>query len=73
MPELLVPGFGLDENAVSEEGHIVITTTTAQNKPATVASSKPQGTGAKINLGKAEDIGDDTDDILAMADDLFNS
>jgi hypothetical protein len=73
LPELLVPGFGLDDNPVSSEGHIIITATTAQNKPATATSAKPQGAGAKINLGKVEDVSDDTDDILAMADDLFNS
>ena len=74
LPDLLVEGFGADDNAVSED-NVVITTTTAQNRsaaPAT-ASAKPQGNGAKINLGKADDVGDDTDDILAMADDLFNS
>jgi hypothetical protein len=73
IPELLVPGFGLDESGASEEAHVTITTTTAVNKPAVSSVAKPQGTGAKINLGKAEDVGDDTDDILAMADDLFNS
>jgi hypothetical protein len=73
MPDLLVAGFGLDENAVAEEAHVAVTTTTAVNKPVATSNPKPQGTGAKINLGKAEDVSDDTDDILAMADDLFNS
>jgi hypothetical protein len=68
MPELLVPGFGQ-----SEEHQITIATTTAVNKPVVTSSAKPQGAGAKINLGKVEDTSDDTDDILAMADDLFNS
>jgi hypothetical protein len=73
MPELLVEGFGLDENSVSEQEHVTVTTTTAQNRPTTANSTKPQGAGAKINLGKVEDVTSDTDDILAMADDLFNS
>jgi hypothetical protein len=73
MPELLVTGFGLDEGGVTEESHIAITSTTAVNKPVVTSSVKPQGAGAKINLGKVEDTSDDTDDILAMADDLFNS
>lgn len=73
MPELLVAGFGLDESGVAEDSHITVTSTTAVNKPVASSAAKPQGTGAKINLGKAEDVRDDTDDILAMADDLFNS
>jgi hypothetical protein len=57
MPELLVEGFGLAEATSSA---------TQANTP------KPQGSGVKLNLDKADDV-DDTDDILAMADDLFNS
>lgn len=72
MPELLVPGFGQSESG-EEESHITVATTTAVNKPVAASSAKPQGAGAKINLGKVEDTSDDTDDILAMADDLFNS
>lgn len=57
MPELLIDGFGLAGTAGN---------TTQASAP------KPQGSGVKLNLDKADDI-DDTDDILAMADDLFNS
>ena len=71
LPELLVPGFGLNEDG-SEEEKVSVATTTAQNRQTTATSAKPQGTGVSIKLGKAEDV-DDTDDILAMADDLFNS
>lgn len=64
MPELLVEGFGLEDSTDQSQ------VTATANKQ--TAAAKPQGAGAKINLGKADDI-DDTDDILAMADDLFNS
>ena len=70
MPELLVEGFGLDESAPEEQ--VTTTITTAQNRPLSNASAKPQGKGVNIKLGKAEEV-DETDDILAMADDLFNS
>lgn len=73
LPDLLVEGFGLDDSTASDEVQTLTTTASKPVASAVVNASKPQGTGAKINLGKAEDIGDDTDDILAMADDLFNS
>lgn len=74
IPDLLVEGFGLDEGHVAlDEAHTVVNVAAAVSKPVVTNSAKPQGAGAKINLGKAEDVGDDTDDILAMADDLFNS
>jgi hypothetical protein len=69
LPELLVSGFGLSEDGSEDE--VSVATTTAQNRQ-TTTSAKPQGAGVNIKLGKAEDV-DDTDDILAMADDLFNS
>lgn len=67
MPELLVEGFGLGDNAASVEVHAAAAAPTSSN------TAKPQGKGVNIKLGKADDVGDDTDDILAMADDLFNS
>lgn len=63
LPEVLVPGFGLEEfsgpvtNAVSVE-------------PAPV--EVPQG-NASVGLKLDEPAAEGTDDLLAMADDLFNS
>lgn len=76
LPELLVTGFGLEEaesdasfnqQVAKPTAAVKVTTTLADS----VASSTdiPQGKGVSINLHKT----DDTDDILAMADDLFNS
>jgi hypothetical protein len=70
LPELLVTGFGL------EDGQAV-----AAQEPAPVAVTEalPQGNvGVNLNLGEAPEAStpsasNDTDDILAMADDIFNS
>ena len=68
LPEILLPGYGL------EEGQAVAVQETV--------AAKPQGTTAvNINLGETEApaavspaaSNSDTEDILAMADDIFNS
>ena len=67
-PELLIAGFGLEEGqAVQEVAEV----------------AKPQGGTVNLNLGAAEETqstpakpvttASDTEDILAMADDIFNS
>jgi len=63
LPELLVPGFGLEE---------------AQNDTIQQAQPVPQGQGTvNLNLGqedaKPATSSNDEEDILAMADDIFNS
>lgn len=62
LPELLVPGFGADEVVES-----ILLNEAANSAPITKGTSK-----VKLALGKAEDV-DDTDDVLAMADKIFNS
>ena len=65
LPELLVPGFGADEVA---EAALLGTQTTN--------TSVPQGTGANLNLGTEAPVSagsSNDEDILAMADDIFNS
>ena len=76
LPELLVTGFGLEEaqgdasfGQSAPAAPAVKTTTTLASSVATSSNDIPQGKGVSINLHKT----DDTDDILAMADDLFNS
>lgn len=66
LPDLLVPGFGADE--VAEKALL------GNNPIATVPSQPlPQGNKAvNLNLG-SEDTPNDDEDILAMADSIFNS
>lgn len=69
IPELLVEGYGLEE--------------TLSTQPTPTEQPLPQGNGVKLNLGTVEETqptptssastASDTDDILAMADDIFNS
>jgi hypothetical protein len=86
MPELLVAGFGLGDlnsevtlddaaaNNATVSLQINSGTSSSQAKVTTSKTApKPQGNGVSINLHSANDIKDDTDDILAMADDIFNS
>lgn len=83
LPELLVPGFGLgdlnsdvtldDVAAKSATVSLQVNATAPQTKIAANTTPKPQGSGVSINLHSPSDIKDDTDDILAMADDIFNS
>jgi len=74
MPELLITGFGLEEaQGATIQGNI-------QETPVEVL---PQGSTVNLNLGVPESASNDspaptatasnTDDILAMADDIFNS
>ena len=74
LPEILLPGFGLEEAGVQTPQR-----DTLDPRP---EANAPQGAGAvNLNLGKTDDAAPsaptatatDTDDILAMADDIFNS
>ncbi len=71
LPELLIPGFGLEEGQ-----------TPATQESAHTVNTIPQGnTTVDLNLGESESTqapalskdSEDTEDILAMADQIFNS
>ena len=76
MPELLVEGFGLGEVAVVTSAQKAVATSQA---PITAASKTTplsvapivQGTGAKIKIDT--NVDDTDEDLLKMADSLFNS
>jgi len=76
MPELLVEGFGLGEIAVVTSAQKAVATSQA---PITAASKTTplsvapivQGTGAKIKIDT--NVDDTDEDLLKMADSLFNS
>lgn len=63
MPEILVAGFGLEEYSGPVNN-------TASVEPAPVQPAAPQGSAP---VGIKLDAPEDTEDLLAMADDLFNS
>jgi hypothetical protein len=70
LPELLIPGFGADE----------VVEAALLDKPIVPIEAKPQGVGANLNLGADTSSGDalvatstDDEDILSLADKIFNS
>lgn len=71
MPELVVPGFGLDDVEFSTPSTGVFATSSpSQSVPASAPIVK--GAGAKINLDVDVNL-DEDEDLLAMADNLFKS
>lgn len=78
MPEVLVSGFGLEEaQGDTVEGFDAMNELAPEGNPSTI----PQGTGTvalKVDTESNDasvqtSTSNDTDDILAMADDIFNS
>lgn len=76
MPEILVTGFGLEEFSAPVQNATSVESVNVQ-------TPQPQGTGTvNLNLGEPQQASQpaqpkaaasDTEDLLAMADDLFNS
>ena len=76
MPELLVEGFGLGEIAVATSAQKAVATSQAPITSASKTTPLPvapivQGTGAKIKIDT--NVDDTDEDLLKMADSLFNS
>lgn len=70
LPELLVPGFGLEEFSGPVQGAVSAESVNVQ------VQTNPQGqANVTLKLDNSESVSTDTDtdDLLAMADDLFNS
>lgn len=70
LPEVLLPGFGLEEDHED-------TVAFAESAQTSVQTEKQEAPAINLNLGEQAPTGtgssNDTDDILAMADDIFNS
>jgi hypothetical protein len=73
IPEILVPGFGLEEFSAPVQNATSVETVQVPSTPANNVSLKLDEPEAAAQSAQPASNGADTEDLLAMADDLFNS